>query len=181
MCVDPHGNIPFAEGFFDETFQELGKWIYEILTADPNERDLNGQRTLNAAIKQTAILFWENIEVDIGLGQGFYVEGNIVDLISIGLGMYGNYANIKYSDGEWKFGQDLNIGASITALWIFEFGFNEYTFLQDGVVTDQSNWYGINDTKDKGVIFSVSAYFIAGGTVTVSFDLNSFLEELRKV
>ena len=143
--------------------------------------DANGNRTINAKVKKTFLLLLNNIEFSGGIGQGFYVEGNALDVIGVSAGMYGNYATVQWSDGKWSHGQDMNIGLSFSLLQVLEVGFNEYTFMQNGQTVTEENWYWINDSKDTWVIASGGFYFIAGGSFAITFDLNNFLKEIREI
>lgn len=133
--------------------------------------------SFNSKIYQTAGSVINNLEFSIGVGQGFYFEAEIID-IGINAGMYGNYASLHYHDRKWNVGQELFVGVSASAVQWFEVGFGDYSFMQNGQVVDSNTWWVLNDTQDSWTIFSVACYpLFAGGSISVAFDLNTFIGE----
>ena len=179
-CCDPSGHIPyFIDDPAGEAGKEIGEWIASVIKTDENETDENGQLTLKAKLKRIGIAFFECLDLSIDVGQGYYAEGTALDMGLAG-GMYGNYFALQYSDGTWSWGQELVTGASISFTQLLEFGFSEYEFIQSGETVASDMWYGMNTSKDSWTLFSAAFYFIAGGSVSVAFDLNTFLAELSR-
>lgn len=160
---------------------DLGNWIWVILQTDENEVDRKGNPTFNAKMKKTFSSVSRSVEFSSGLGQGIYAEFELFDF-GAAIGMYGNYGTVNYSDGMWKTGQEVYVGASIAPVQWFELGFGDYTFLQGGKATDSSRWSGINDTQESWTIFSAACYpLFFGGSIEIGFDLNSFLADIDEI
>ena len=158
----------------------IGEWISEVIQTDEEETDEKGNTTFKAKVKKTAKSVGRNVEFSAGFGQGYYAEADVMEF-GASIGMYGNYGTINYKDGKWYTGQEVNIGLSLSATQWLEVGFGDYTFLQSGKVIESSTWAGLNNTKESWTIFSAAAYFIAGGSIYVGFDLNTFLTDFESI
>ena len=112
--------------------------------------------------------------------MGYYYGAEVLG-INLEGGMYGNIVCIQYSDGQFRYGQDLTSAALIASLGQAEFGFLEYSFKDNSGLFENTSWKGLHTEKDSWTIAGASAYFIAGGSFSVGFDLNSFLPWIDKL
>jgi hypothetical protein len=156
---------------------EIGKWLYQIIATDPDERDISGELTLNAKIKNTGMSVLKNLEASFGVGMGFFGETTVLDLIGVGIGFYVTNQSILYQDGAWNFGQESYAGVSATLLFL-EMGAAESGFRPNGEEWQQESWTILNNTQEAITILSASAYAGIGGSFSIGFDLNSFLRNL---
>ena len=129
-------------------------------------------------VMQLIVAAFSHIEFSAGLGMGYYLEGDVFD-IGAGVGMYGNIASIHYQDGKWYTGQELYVGA--TAGIVHEFGFSDYYFMQNGQQVNHESWQVINSDQTNITIFSVAGYLIAGGSLSIEYDLASFYDDLADI
>ena len=134
-----------------------------------------------AKLKRTATSIMNNFEFSVGVGQGLYAEFNILEF-GAALGMYGNYAALNYSDGQWMFGQEICETASLSASQAFEVGFGINRFLEKGKVVESSSWYIINDTQESWTVFRAACYpLFLGGSIRIGFELNTFLNDMKTI
>lgn len=124
--------------------------------------------------------FTNSIVFSAGIGQGIYFETEVLDLIGIGIGMYGNYGVITYEDGRWETGQELYSGISGTLLKQ-EFGFAENQYRPSGGDIEFTSFCGINTEQESLPIWGFGVYVIVGFSVYVGFDTISFCEDIDKI
>ena len=151
--TDASGQYP--DDYFGWMGQEIGKWLYEIISTDRNEMDDNGNLTLNAKLKRTGESIIYNTELSAGIGLGLYVEHAICDLAGISLGIYGTCISACYSDGRWQWGQELQTGAALTLFW-YEFGLGASGFKPLEGDLEMEEWFFVNDTIETITIFSAA-------------------------
>ena len=118
-----------------------------------------------------------NIDISAGIGQGIYTEFKLFE-VGIGIGMYGNYGTINYSQGVWSTGQELYFGITATLTPWLEFGAAEHYSRDSRNKEEHTSWIGYNDTQDTWTICSFAFYpLFAGVSFSVGFDILTFLEE----
>ncbi len=123
-----------------------------------------------------------NFEFSAGIGQGIYAELSILDCIGAGIGMYGNYGTISYSDGAWKTGQEVYSGATASITPWLEFGAADYSFMQNGIRTDGYAWSGYNANQESYTLFSAACYLIYFGiSFSISFDTITFTKDVDAI
>ena len=182
--IDPRGSIPFADDPYAETYQRIGEmignWLSEIIRTDENERDANGELTLNAKLKRTGQSFYRNLEVSGGIGLGLYGEKTIFDLIGLSGGLYYNLFNLSLAEGEWTIGTEFQTGANIN-----------FFFMNLGYIEGASGPYGTNPQftvleegfygDETWTIYSVACYPLAGGSFRIGFDIVQFVRDLDEI
>ena len=175
---DSTGKYP--DDYFGYIGQEIGKWLYEIITTDENEVDCNGELTLNAKIKQTGLSILYNLEISAGIGMGLYGEWVALDAIGVSAGMYITNHSICYSDGQWKCGNEAYTGISGTFAWA-ELGAAESGFRPCDGQWQNETWTVFNNTKDSMTVSSFAFFAGAGITVQIGFDHITFLKDISAI
>lgn len=172
---DKRGTIPFYD---DPLVKAIDDFLTWYKGSDENEVDSKGNTTMNARVKRLVKIAVDNLEFSAGVGLGLYRDFEVMDL-GFDMGMYGNIGSIHYSDGEWYTGQEIYGG--LTGSLIQDYGFSDYTFLQNGQVVEHDSWNYVNSEQRSVTIFSFARYYIAGASLYVGFDVVSFLEDLPYV
>jgi len=175
---DPSGTIPFYDDPLQQAIEEVCKWYWET---DEKETDGSGNLTLAAKIKQTINSFMRNLEIYAGLGVGL---GEIIKILDIGFSLCAKYdiLAVRYSDGEWKFGQDIAMSLSTSATQALEVGGGLDIFIDHKGISDPVTWILYNDKKESWTLVAGSSYaYFVGGSVEIGFDLNTFLYEITAI
>ena len=144
--------------------------------------EINKQtHTLLEKASQIADAFLYNLEFSAGIGQGIYGEFEVAELIGCGIGMYGNYGTVNYSQGEWFTGQEIYIGATAGLLFV-EAGAAEHATRKTGEEYSVNSWAGINNTQESYTIFSTAVYpLFVGFSLSIGFDAITFIQQLDKI
>lgn len=106
-------------------------------------------------------------------------EIDILDIASLGIGMYGNYFSLQLENGKFSTGQELNQGVSVS-LFGHNLGVSEYRFTQNGVATITDENFG-HYTDETWTIISVAIYPTAGFSARIGFDIVQFCEDWYKI
>ena len=126
--------------------------------------------------------FWEMIKECItaygGIGMGIEAQTTVLD-IGFTVGMHGDFGALTFSDGEFTFGQRLQVGASASIPGVSA-SHLDISEREMGGELKERKIRGIDETETSITIFSVSAYLIAGATIEIGFDLGKFFGLLRK-
>ena len=126
--------------------------------------------------------FWEMIKECItaygGIGMGIEAQTTVLD-IGFTVGMHGDFGALTFSDGEFTFGQRLQVGASASIPGVSA-SHLDISEREMGGELKERKIRGIDETETSITIFSVSAYLIAGVTIEIGFDLGKFFGLLRK-
>jgi len=178
LYIDEDGN--YAEYHARQFGKMLGNWLYDIFSANENEKDKNGRPTTKAKIKQTLNSVVYNAEISAGIGMGLYSEGTVLDAIGISAGMYVTNYSVVYNNGVWQSGQEAYAGISATFAW-FEIGGAESGFRPNGGDWEGQSWHLLNDTKETWTIVSAAIFAGPGASVSFGFNLNNFLQDMEKV
>ena len=163
--------------------QQAGREFAEWYTnTDESEEDDSGKPTLDAKIKRTYKSIFYNIEFSGGAGVGF---GQEFEIVNLGESVECHYDRIavQYSDGIWRFGERLELSASVSATQAFEFGIGGMDcFRENGVPIDPTCWALYNDKKTTWTLLSYSNYTcFVGGNIAIGFDLNTFLYDMTEI
>ena len=128
-----------------------------------------------------------NIELSAGFGLGLYYETEILEMIGVQLGTYGNLAEFQIKDGKITWGQRNNTAFNMSLLGL-NFGTYESIFsANDGTVEQSSNIpFHSNDSflysDDTITIASIAIYPIfAGFSCELGFDIIQFTADLREL
>ena len=178
--VDSSGkySYSFASDYAGWIGQLFGEWLYEIITTDEDEKDVNGLPTVNATTKKVFNSVVRNTEISIGIGMGFEGEATVLDVAGVTAGMHGNIAQLEYCDGQWSSTKEMYVGATITVFGNEYGAADSYVFSKETNSFVQSSWLWSNPNIDSITLLGASAYFIAGGSFRIGFDLNSFLYDI---
>ena len=89
--------------------------VHNLLLDDKNidnsgTSDQSEDFTIMSKLVATVKALMSNFELSAGVGQGLYAEFDILDVIGIGVGVYGNYGCISYIDGKLSCGQEIYAG-----------------------------------------------------------------------
>ena len=119
---------------------------------------------------------WNNIEFSAGVGQGLYAEVELLDAIGLEMGIYGNYATFRLEDGEAKFGQEVNMGATASLLG-YNLGSSNYIFKQynEVLIDEERNGFYADETL---TLISIAVYPLAGFSLNLGFDIVQFCKDL---
>ena len=157
----------------------LGELIADIFQTDENETDKNGKSTTKARLKKSFISLYENIDLSFGVGMGYELSAEFIDLIGLNAGMHGDIISVHLSDGEWSYGQDYSSGVSLSALFhnvgFVESAYNKYN-KKGELVTNKGFW-----GDDTLTLLSGSVYFVAGGSYSIGLDIVQLIEDIGKI
>ena len=136
------------------------------------------KKTINTKLQQTCKLVIDCVEVSAGIGMGLYAEGEVLD-VGLGLGIYYNPLNLLIEDGRFQLNQEANMRASASAV-LHNLGYSmsknwSYDTVEPDVVN--SGFY----PDDSLSILEGSAYFIAGGSFRIGFDIIQFCENVNSI
>ena len=128
-----------------------------------------------------------NIELSAGVGQGLYYETEILEMVGVQLGMYGNQVEFQIRDGNITWGQSNNTVFSLSLMG-YNFGtYDNHFTANDGTVEQSSNNPFNSDdmfiySDDTLTIASVAIYpVVAGFSCELGFDIIQFCEDIRKI
>ena len=110
--------------------------------------------------------------------MGFEGEATVLDVAGVTAGMHGNIAQLEYCDGQWSSTKEMYVGATITVFGNEYGAADSYVFSKETNSFVQSSWLWSNPNIDSITLLGASAYFIAGGSFRIGFDLNSFLYDI---
>ena len=155
--------------------EEIGKWIYEIISTDSNETDENGNLTTNAKIKQTGEAFVDCIDASVSVGMGYYCGIDLGYGTGLSLGMYVTNISVCYDDGCFFAVQDAYAGASLSLgpLELCSFDESDSRLYTD--VGKTTEW-APNDRFSQSWGFGVGAYAGIGGDAYIGFSVGDFLK-----
>lgn len=138
-------------------------------------------KTIADKAGQTAKAVYNSIEVSVGVGLGLLAEADVGDVVGLGLGIKYDLVEVSLNDGAVSANQSYFMGLSGSLAFVdvlqdagesasrkLSFSSPVEEFVPDGYNT---NW----------TIFSTSAYFFAGGSIYIGFDVISFLEEIDNI
>ena len=170
-ALDAHGKYPVSVmSDYSDDILEYRDWLAQ-----------RPQKAKEMKIKKTVRSLFKNFEVSAGIGQGIYAEFDLFE-IGVGLGMYGNYGTINYSNGKFYTGQELFVGATSSLLGQ-EIGFAEHSFRRTGEANYNTNsWSWINSKQESFTLFSVACYpLFFGASISIGYNLNSLLSDLSEI
>lgn len=139
----------------------------------------NSKKANESKLRKTANAAWNNVDASVGVGLGLYGETTICDVVGVGIGINYNLVECRLDDGKVSVVQSYTYGLSITA-----FGVEAFEGLSESGTLKMSSegWSGfVTDEYNQSVSIGKSAYFIAGGSANIGFDIISFFEEIEKI
>ena len=176
--ADPTGRYP-GDGTdpLEQLIPALVEWFLE---SDEEEKNEEGEVTLNAKLKKTVIAFARSFEFSAGIGLGYYGSFELFD-VGFDAGMYGNLASIGYADGKWRYGQEIYGGITTSILNIQDIGFSETIFSESGHDPVIDSWSIINLDQEAITLFSIGLYCYGGGSIYIGFNIVAFFENIEDI
>ena len=186
MLVDPNGKIPFCDGFYDETFRQIGEWI-----------GITYKDSISAFFDRLGAALSGSCSVSGEFGSGFGVKGKFgpvsVDASAIIVGdkwtqnFDGTSESIRQSSLTLQAELVKNINAGLDVVYSAPLGPAEKYGLfstEEGVCDiilgtyafDYGLGYSTVATQDIELSFGISGYFILGGGAEFSFNLSKFVQ-----
>ena len=180
--MDASGCFPMATNRFASNFMLCdGSQTGGGLPIDNNTGAGVDKTSVASKLLSSVNLALQSIEVSAGIGQGAYVEFDVLETVGVGIGMYGNYVTLNYADGEFYGGQEMYVGISGTLLW-YEFGAAEHLFKDSNGQELTSAFVGLNTQQDSLTLFTVACYpLCAGFSISIGFDTISFFTGLDNI
>ena len=177
MFEDSTGTRPILSTSLRNETEDDKKASFEYMR---KSNSLNN-KPLSAAekAKEVGESLWNNLELSAGVGQGICGEYNLLDLVGVQIGMYGNYAFIKLEDGKFSFGQELNQGIS-ASFFGHNFGATDYRFIENGVEKIRQENIGFY-TDETWTIHSGAVYPLAGYSYRIGFDIVQFSHDMYNI
>ena len=145
------------------------------------------ENTATRKARDTLQAFCSNLELSLGVGQGLYYETEILDMVGVQLGMYGNYTEFQIRNGTITWGQRTNTNFSLSLLGHNLGIYENYFKANDGTIETSSNVplssaSSLISSDDSITIASVAIYpLFAGFSCRLGFDLNRFILDLYEI
>lgn len=178
MASDPTGKFLVDWDLLPN--QQAGKEFTEWYTnTDKNEKDVNGNLSLDAKLKRTYQAINYDIELDLGLGVGI---GKIQEVLDAGVGYacYFDILSFQYCDGVWDVGQRFVMNFYASALQPVEVGAGVDATFNNLRSPHGDAWIGPNPTQDSVTILSSADYSIfIGGNICIGFDVANFIKTMN--
>ena len=176
MLVDPSGRYP-GDGFdpLEHILPQLLKYAIDWFSnTSEDEKDAEGNLSVGAKIKRTLCSIGNNFAFSVGVGLGHYLGLFAADYVSIDAGIHYDLFRVNIADGQLWMGQYMHEGVDGTVLYIS--GGNGREAIKE---YGSSTWeYRTTESSIVAPSFGGSAYFIAGGTFMIGYDVFSFLVEV---
>ena len=173
---DPTGNWP---KWLENAVSAVEKKAKDIVSSVKKKvSSINWGRVADKAIRATKAVT-NNVEISAGIGLGLMAKANVADIAELGLGATYNLVQVTIDDGAVSVEQSSFIGmsASVGPLDLLP-NAGEYSTRKLSASGEIGKFKPKNDQN--WTIFGASAYFFAGGSVYIGFDVNSFCQNCRK-
>ena len=174
--VDYTGRAP-SWNYKDPLDQAIADFVEWYLNSDEEERDDEGNLTLNAKLKQTVQAVNHNIAFSAGLGLGFYGGIIATEYLSLDAGLHYDVLRVQYYNGNFDAFEYGYQGIEASFLF-FSLGDSEE---RRRAISNPPNQWQVIESPEVLPVFGVSAYFFGGGSLAVGFDLNSFLYDINQI
>ena len=108
------------------------------------------------------------------------VRSELLDIVDVGVGFYGNYASLKLQDGKWEFGQEYEEKIAVSLVFM-GIEYSNCGYMPDGgemVVERVRGLYA----DEYFTFFSAAAYpLFLGGSIEIAFDYMQFLQDMKEL
>jgi hypothetical protein len=145
--------------------EKLGQFIYECISNSEYGEKIDA--TVDAVVS--------NLEISAGIGMGIRLAATLLEVIGADFGVSCNMLHIVINDQHISAGQRSYSGVT-ASLFFLEFGESE-----TGYRNSASEAWGEDPFNETLILFDVSGYFFAGGSLSIYFYLNSFFEDFDKI
>ena len=170
-AIDYSGSLPLDIRFFNW----IAKVAFKIgLSCAINEGKVDDK------IEKTAEAVINNIEFSTGIGMGLYGGTTVLDALGIEMGMYVTNWSLVYEDGSFRTTQEAYAGAT-ASIGHLEFGGAESGTKTNQGEWDTTGWFGINPENDVITIFDFAVFAGPGISISLGFDLGSFLWDVSEI
>ena len=125
--------------------------------------------------------FVTNIDVEVGIGLGLYLEKDFEDFLSVSAGIRYDLINVGFSNGRFYCNQAFFNGIEGTALWVFDFDVHSQNQLRESPFAKEMGLWRDDTSNDIWVVDGTGAYFFGGGRYHIGIDVISFFEDIHSV
>ena len=164
--------------YFDDSANNAGHFFTEwYLSTNEHETDGIGQLTLDARIKQTYQALAINFRIEFGIGLGAFAGFSLFEVLEAELGLYYDVFRISIAQGECRIYEYAHKGISISSMGL---SLSDTEEVYRPYCTSGSAWRNF-ESEDTVPLLGFSAYAFGGGTLTIGYDLNSFIGDIRRI
>ena len=128
-----------------------------------------------AKVLETAV---KNLDVEVGIGLGLYIEKDFFDFLSISVGIRYDLINVGFSNGTGYSNQSYFCGIDGTALWVFDFDVHAENQIRENPFAEEIGPWRDDTSNDIWATEGTGAYFFGGARYHIGFDVISFCEDI---
>lgn len=122
-----------------------------------------------------------NIDVEVAIGLGLYLEKDFADLLSAAAGIRYDLINVSFSNGKFYCNQAYFSGIEGTAFWVFDFDVHSENKIRESPFAKEMRPWRDDTSNDIWVIDGTGAYLFGGGRYHIGIDVISLSEDVHSV
>lgn len=128
-------------------------------------------------IKKSTQAFVDNFVFSAGIGLGLFGGVIATKYLNVDAGIHWDLWRISYQNGQFEIYEYVKQGLDASFLF---FIFGDIEEMRHPILSGPENWEKTQSPECVAQI-GVSVYFFAGGTITLGYDLNSFLYDICEI